>query len=247
MKIAFITSLFGEKIPQPSQFKRAEGHDYFLFGDKEQKDFNTSWEVHNISSNPIISNLNCNIRRSRYAKFMGWELLSSMDLHYDFIFYCDVHYSPNPDTDWCGVCKKILSRDFAFLQDVHDNNKVRQLGIIEECKGILFHGRDTEANMEKTINFFKQNYPSVNLSASQYFQNTMFGYSPNSKAVKSLTSEFWKLYTTANITYRDQPIWNLLLLKNDLIPASSPNLKNNLFKETGQYGDHLYAPRCNLG
>jgi len=88
MKIAFITSFFGNP-DVPSRFERVEGCDYFLFGNKDANELNTSWDVHNISDNINVSNLDCNIRKSRYPKFMGWDLLNSMGLNYDCIYYCD--------------------------------------------------------------------------------------------------------------------------------------------------------------
>ena len=73
----------------------------------------------------------------------------------------------------------------------------------------------------------------------------MFGYDPKCTAVRDITGEFWKAYTSSDITFRDQPLWNLLLLKNNLIPITTePRLKDNLFIETGTYGSgsqHWYV------
>lgn len=245
MKIVFITALFGGKGGQPKKFNRIDEADYFLFSDRDQERFNTSWDVHNISDNHNISRLNCNIRKSRYPKFMGWELLESMNLAYDFIYYCDVHYSPSNSVDWNVVCDKIKTEGFSFAQDTHDNINVRRGGINAECKSIPTHRRDTVSNMNKTLNYFKHKYTDVNLNAPQYFQNTMFGYDPKCTAVRDITGEFWKAYTSSDITFRDQPLWNLLLLKNNLIPITTePRLKDNLFIETGTYGSgsqHWYV------
>lgn len=241
MKIAFISSLFGNRGDRPANFKTIEGFDYYLFTDQSYSYINQGWNIYNISENKNISDLTCNIRKSRYAKFMGWELLQSLGKSYDFLYYCDSFYTPNPDSDWIGSSKHTSSKDFPFLQDVHDNINVRRLGIIEECKNIVASKRDSRASINKTIEFFKNNYPDINLSSPQYFQNTMFGYNPNSETLKSFTEEFWDIYISNDITYRDQPLWNLLLLKNNLVPTSNPKLKSNFFKWTGQYGNHSYC------
>ena len=240
MKIAFITSLFGKRGNNPARFQRIDGCDYFLFSDRDQKDFNTSWDVYDIHDNPIISQLDCNIRKSRYAKFLGWELLDSMGIEHDAIFYCDVHYSPNPKSDWHKIAESMQHKHFPLIQDIHDSitNKVKG-GIKEECELITDSRKDSLVNISKTISFFKKQYPLVNLSKPPYYRNTVLAYFSND-LVKSLTSSFWKIYTTKGITYRDQPTWNLVLLKHKVTPQIEPNLRGK-FKQTGSYGNHTYV------
>ena len=86
MKIAYITSVFGDRKNYPNEFVRMSAYDYFLFSDRDQEDFKTSWDVINISDNPNITGLDCNVRKSRYAKFLGYELLDSMGVEYDCIY-----------------------------------------------------------------------------------------------------------------------------------------------------------------
>lgn len=236
MKIVFITSLFGNG-DNPAKFQRIDGFDYFLFSDREQKTFDTSWDVHNISSNPNISNINCNIRKSRYAKFMGWELLDSIGINYDCIYYCDAHWSPRPNIDWLNTSNSFLSSSYPFLQLTHP--ECHDKGIAYECEIIPVHFKDSESNMAKTLNFFQNNFPEISLSAKQYFENTIFGYYPND-LVKKVIKDFWQIYTKSDITFRDQPTWNLMLLKHGVKPQTKPNLKD-LFEETGECGDHHYV------
>ena len=237
MKIAFITSLFGKRGNNPARFQRIDGCDYFLFSDRDQKDFDTDWDVHNISNNPNISNLNCNVRKSRYAKFMGWELLDSMGVDYDCIYYCDVHWNPKCNVDWVSISNTFISQSYPFLQLIH--NFSRNHGIAHECQHIINCRRDSKDNIIKTILFFKKEFPEISLSARQYFENTMFGYSPND-LVKKVTRDFWKIYTESDITFRDQPTWNLFLLKHKVIPQTQPNLRDK-FEKKGSYGNHQYA------
>lgn len=239
MKIAFITSVFGKRGNNPARFQRIDGYDYFLFSDRDQKDFDTDWDVYNISNNPNISNLNCNVRKSRYAKFMGWELLDSMGIDYECIYYCDVHWNPSPHTSWPSISKNFVSEPYPFLQLRHDY--CWEHGIAHECQRIIDCRRDSEANIAKTLSFFKKEFPEISLSVKQYFENTMFGYLPND-LVKTVTKDFWKIYTKSDITFRDQPTWNLCLLKHGLIPQTQPNLRDK-FEKKGSYGDHEYIKK----
>lgn len=237
MKIAFITSVFGQRGNNPARFQRVDGCDYFLFSDRDQKDFDTNWDVYNISDNPNISNLNCNVRKSRYAKFMGWELLDSMGVDYDCIYYCDVHFNPKPQEDWASISNTFLPKPYPFLQLIH--RSCHDKGIAHECQYIVQCRRDSHQNMVKTVQFFRKYFPEINLHTKQYFENTMFGYFPND-LVKKVTRAFWKIYTESDITFRDQPTWNLMLLKHDLKPQTEPNLRDK-FEEKGSYGNHNYA------
>ena len=237
MKIAFITSLFGKRGNNPARFQRIDGCDYFLFSDRDQKDFNTDWDVYNISDNPNISNLNCNVRKSRYAKFMGWELLDSMGVDYDCIYYCDVHWNPKPDVNWRSISNTFISKPYPFLQYKHP--VCHNQGIKRECELLPKFNKDTKDSVSKTLLFFKKEFPEISLSAKQYFENTMFGYTPND-LVKKVTTNFWEIYTQSEITFRDQPTWNLCLLKHEVIPQTKPNLRDK-FEQRGSYGNHDYA------
>jgi len=238
MKIVFITSLFGTgRGNLPGRFKRIDGHDYFLFSDQEQEDFDTDWDVYNISDNPKLSNINGNIRKSRYAKFMGWELLDSMGVYYDCIYYCDVHWSPRADVDWTHVSNTFISEPYPFLQTKH--HVCHKYGISFECSLILSNGRDSKDNIAKTLLFFVTKFPEISLAAGQYFENTMFGYFPNPE-VKKITRDFWRIYNEYDITYRDQPLWNLLLLQWKFTPQTKPRLRGK-FERSGKYGDHKYV------
>lgn len=238
MKIVFITSLFGQRGNKPAvKFDRVKGCQYFLFADRDQEHLKTSWDVHNISNNPNVSSLKCNIRKSRYAKFMGWELLDSMGVDYDCIYYCDAHWNPKPNVDWVSISNAFISQTYPFLQLIH---KVScNHGIAHECQHIIDCHRDSKDNIVKTLSFFREKFPEISLSAKQYFENTMFGYTPND-LVKKVTKNFWEIYRQSDITFRDQPTWNLCLLKHGETPQTQPNLRDK-FEQKGSYGNHQYA------
>ena len=91
MKICFTTALIGDPktLDKPAKFERNPNYDYFLFTDINEEHFDTSWDVINIKDNPNVSGLTSNVRKSRYPKFMSWELLESMGKNYDVVFYCE--------------------------------------------------------------------------------------------------------------------------------------------------------------
>ena len=127
MKICFISTVFGDPttIDRPALFKKMDGCDYFLFTDHDASYFGeTSWDIVNIKSNKNISEIDSNIIKSRYPKFMSWELLESMGKTYDYVFYCDTWTWPNINMDWDAICKKVSqNKDFPLAQSMHPNPK----------------------------------------------------------------------------------------------------------------------------
>ena len=226
MKICFTTALFGDPktLDTPPKFERNPNHDYFLFTDIDEEHFDTSWDVINIKDNPNISNLSSNTRKSRYPKFMSWELLESMGKNYDVVFYCDAWVIPNTNIanathSWNKITSDIMNENtFPFLQKNHQWKIVREGGILSELKKIREANRESSENIKKTINFFENYDSTINLQYPQYFENTAFGYAFNSKTIRDFTRKFWEVYTTEDISIRDQPLWNFLLLKYNYIP-----------------------------
>jgi len=242
MKICFITAMFGSvcDTPAPSFFKNPD-HDYFLFTDVDANRFNTDWQIVNIKDHPRIkeldSNPNAAVRKSRYPKFMSWELLESLGKTCDFVGYCDGHMAP-VFQNWSQITDKIQAHDFGFLQSIHHNKDVLNGGILREVQEIVKHRKDSKERIEKTIHFFQQYDPSVRLDYPQYFENNRFMYKFQDEKFRQITSEFWDIYTKEDITYRDQPLWNYLLLKNNLKPLV--HTTKILFQELGRYGFHSY-------
>lgn len=237
MKIVFISCLFGEGGSYPSVFSRNVNYDYFLFSDKDQSDFDTSWEVINVKNHSIINGIDCNIRKSRYYKFLAWRELS----HYDFIFYCDAHLSPNPEFNWENYVKSVNKFAFKLCQDKHVLKITEECGILADLILIVGYNRDSFDRILKTVDFFRKNFPNVPLEGGSYYQNTFIGYNPNCKNVCNFLNDFWLIYTNSDITFRDQPLWNVLLRNKNLSPFSDSILKLQKFICTGEYGNHFYV------
>ena len=241
LKIAFITCIFGslnKSIPGP--FKKFKKFDYFLFTDNKKHEFKSSWTVINLSGNFKIKNLKCPIRKSRYAKFLGWELLNSKSTKYDYIFYCDCHWSPNHEADFECLVSVLNENKFTLCQDLHVNKDIQRGGIITECEFIIKCYKDSKYNIKKTIDFIKERFPETKLNYPLYYQNTILGYNPNDSIYQNLSSEFWEIYTTKDITYRDQPLWNSMLQNKNLIPSYEIELYKNYFSITGKHAWNKY-------
>ena len=207
MKICFISSLFGSpsQIDVPSRFERIPDYDYFLFTNIDSEHLNTSWKVINIEEHKAVYDLDCKIRKSRYPKWMGRELLHQ---EYDAIFYCDACYSPRSNADWISYTEQLQNANFGFIQYLHGH----KFGVGGELDYIVQKKKDTQINCDKTKKFLQNYDGAVDLSNSFYVRNGAFGYDPNNELVKEIMTEFWNIYSKEDITFRDQPLWNFLLL-----------------------------------
>lgn len=258
MKICFTTSLFGNASDTPGKFERIKGIDYLLFTDQEPSYFNTSWNTikqESMSSNNAIEDT---IRSSRYPKFMGKKILETMGLHYDFIFYCDAFMSPNPNKNWEEICGLLRSNDFGFIQTLHRSQGCLDGGILQECKDIIRCKKDTKRSIRRTLRLLRKLNPRIDLATPGYYENTMFGYDARNPLVSYFLDRFWEIYSTKEISYRDQPLWNFLLLHYSLKPLvseffnplnrfPSPDMcrKNDqsdfYFTISGEYKGHQYC------
>jgi len=169
---------------------------------------------------------------------MGWELLGSMGLNYDFIYYCDVHYSPKPNVDWLDLTQSIINSNI-WSQDLHWDQSIQNGGVFKECELIIQGRRDSKKNIEKTIKWFRNNYGSVDLSDCVYFRNGHLGYSTQDELFQKISKQFWKQYTTSDISFRDQPFWNVLLKSYNVKPIDCNFIKK--FNKNGLYGNHNYC------
>jgi len=247
MKICFTTSLFGDPklLDRPASFKKSSEFDYFLFTDIDK--INTDWNVVNIKNNPKIKHLSSSVKKSRYPKFLSWEILKSMGLNYDVIFYCDACFYPNSNMDWYSLSKTIIDNDtFSFIQTVHHDPEVINGGILAEMELIVDNKRDSLESIKKSIKLLSNIDSSVSLSFPQYYENGCFGFSPKNKNIRDITEEFWRVYCEVDMTFRDQPLWNFLLIKNNFTPLVKNDFKYNTNNQDNNNSWFTYCPQ-NLG
>jgi len=240
--ICFITALFGndDKLDVPGRFKRNPEYDYFLFTDINEECLDVDWDVINIKDHPEIIKVSSSVRKSRYPKFMSWKLLESFGKKYDAIFYCDAWLTPDINKNWEEFSDKMKNNDFGFLQAPHHIKSIRNGGILAEMTLIRKAGKDIQHSMVKTRSYLQSYDSSVNLSESQYYANTIFGYDPNNETVRKMLDEFWSMYATEEITHRDQPLWNFLLLKHNVKPINMPTdlfIRNGVYKKRSYMND----------
>lgn len=223
MKICFVTAIFTNNVnntDQPTYFEKDDKFDYFLFTNQEPSVYKTSWSVVQLTDLNFLNN----VVNSRYPKFMIWDYFAKQNVKYDFIFECDAHLIPKKGMDWEKYASNVInsSNKFKFIQSVHRDKHHK--GILYECQAIVKVNKDTETNMLATYNYLKKLNDLYQVNVDFYnplfFENTVFGYDPNNETTQSVLREFWELYTSVeNPTYRDQPLWNFVLLKNNLQPV----------------------------
>ena len=237
MKICFTSALFGE-IDKPSKFERNPKYDYFLFTDTDKERLDTTWDIINIKDHPKIVGLTSNVKKSRYPKFMSWELLESLGMPYDVVFYCDAYINPNIKKKWEAIAREIKDHNFGFTQEPHHRKK----NALAEMKKIIKNRKDSEESIDKTISFFKKYDPAIDLNLVQAYSNTAFGYDFLNEKVRKITKEFWEIYTREDITHRDQPLWNFLIFKNGFKPLENKLYRRGtFFLRSGTKGKHSYV------
>ena len=153
-KICFTTSLYssGNNFDTPGKFNRNPQYDYFLF--TNIKGLQCDWDVINTENIKEISDTSCNIRKSRYGKFLSWDIFQQIGKNYDYIVYCDAYITPKL-IDWDSYLRKINDLDFAFMQRDHPDGNVRAGGIAQESQLIVNNGKDSYQSMSKTLSFSK--------------------------------------------------------------------------------------------
>ena len=212
--------------------------DYFLFTNLQMEDFNTSWTIINIPFD--IKKFKNLVVLSRYPKFMLWKIMEDykeyFEYTYDIVVYCDAFLSPSDDYDWSRVYNFIVNKrlekldknldknlnrksdeinnQLNFVQSLHHYKKIREGGIIEDAKMIVSSNKDNFLRVGKTLKFFKDNgFGGVWLKRNGYVENTVFCYDLWCSKTRKFLQDFWNLYKVKEFTYRDQIIWNYLLIK----------------------------------
>ena len=236
MKICFITTIICDKIEDgdnPCIFEINENYDYFLFTNNDINSYkDTSWKVIKINDK-YIENLESNVMKSRFMKFMGWKYISEeMGLNYDMIVYCDGLFFPrNEVIGWKRIFDNFETHD--IVQQIHSRNAY------EECNAIVKAKKDTKKRMDNMKQFLiNENMPKKFIMT----ENNTFAYDPNNKKITNAFEFFWMNYLK-NITHRDQPLWSYVLWKKD-IKVNINNKLTRLIKRSNNkagFNSHKYV------
>ena len=233
--------------------------DYLLFTNLNVEDFNTSWDIIKI---PFDGKKFRNfVVLSRYPKFMLWKIMEDykkyFEFSYDIVVYCDAFLSPNHKYDWSKIYNFIINKrsleidnvnkvnklknidQLSFIQSQHHYKKIREGGIVEDAKMIISSNKDSFIRIGKTLKFFKsQGYGGVWLKRNGYVENTVFCYDLLCLKTRKFLQDFWDLYKISEFTYRDQILWNYLLIKQkkkiivfDKLDLNNKDLDKDLNKD----------------
>lgn len=203
-KILFVTANFGinDRIPICKRFGK---HDFIMFTDNAKKYENSIWSIKEFDQNFHDDEKINNILKNRYVKFQLHHIIDISQ--YALIVYCDGYMFPKKSEVWLKYSN--FAKKNGIVQQLHKRN------IYDECEAIYNCKKDTKENMEKLKNYFK----SLNIPSSiKMYENTAFCYNPSNENVKNVMNDFWNLYTSLNITYRDQPLWAYMMYKNNMNP-----------------------------
>ena len=151
------------------------------------------------------------------------------EFSYDIVVYCDAFLSPDDKYDWSKIYNLLINKrsfeidklnklknidQLSFIQSQHHYKKVREGGILEDAKMIISSNKDSFIRVGKTLKFFKsQGYGGVWLKRNGYVENTVFCYDLLCLKTRKFLQDFWDLYKISELTYRDQILWNYLLIK----------------------------------
>jgi len=243
MKICFITCLFANsysEVDKPVKFNKNSNYDYYLFTNLSKDDFNTSWDVVNISDTFNNTNIDSNIIKSRYPKFMSWKLLKDvLNKEYDVIFYCDAQYTPRDNVDWESCAKRVIDHPSGIMQQQHIRDAyLETIEIFKEKK-------DSNVNCNKTLKFLTSNKFPKNFPMQT---NTTFAYNPNNKLLINALSDFWDKYSKYEISHRDQPIWSYYQYKHNITPLQfDVDNRNGTWFDTERMVHALFVRTAKLG
>ena len=222
-KICFVATYIGpaDLADFSNNFEKADGCDYLMFTNLNNIKIKKGWEAITIDLEEF-KYLNNAVKVSRYFKFMVHEYLKKIGRDYDFIFYCDAYRYPRHTINWQQVCKKFETSESGIMQYTHVCCGPK-ISVNYEIDFIGNVKKDTKENMTKTREYLKAIDSNVDINKHQYFENSIIGFHLKNENAINQCNEFWKYYVNCP-TYRDQPLWNFLYLKNNKKPYVEDNL-----------------------
>ena len=234
-RICFVTCFIGnaKTAAISNNFRKRDECDYILFTNLAQECLpKMPWEIITVDLEDL-KHVNHTVKASRYFKFMIHEYLRKIGRDYEFVFYCDAHVLPKENADWNALCDQLVDHDTGIMQYNHtclgDN-----MNILREMELIAKSRKDSWENMKATRKYLYEIDPSVNPKTPQYYENTVFCIHLKNETAIRQCNEFWKYYLDCP-TYRDQPLWNFLYLKNKITPLVVNELRSILVDEENAF------------
>lgn len=233
----FTTAFIGTKemIKLCNNFPKVSNARYLCFTNLTSDEVNNNcWEIITIDPN-FLNKLKeklsgSAVRVSRYFKFHVYDYVKdylNIDLHNQFLFYCDHYLHPNHKINWDQLCESKIRNETNDINILQYNHSKYKDGLAGDFKNIVRYRKDTGKNIEKTKKFLNEINRHIKFDNEQYYENTVFGLYLDDKVIKHL-NEYWTLYRKSP-TFRDQPTWNFLYLHKNIHPRVDDSLRKKKF------------------
>ncbi|ARF11461.1 hypothetical protein Klosneuvirus_1_318 [Klosneuvirus KNV1] len=228
MKKVVYSCLFSDgkrKIDEPyiKEEDKLVGWDYIMFTNIPDKIINTGWTP---ISKPIVHN-----SAVYSAKCYKW-LAHQHIVNYDIAIYVDAYLSPKKDINWQDYIDK-LNSNVANNGIILLKHPVRNC-IYKECEIIYKYRKDKIENMQKVINFLKnEGMPE----AYGLYECGLFIRHLKNKDFNRLCEELFVLML--RYTYRDQALLSYVFWKNQV--KINAEFTRDFYFVSGKMGDHNYT------
>ena len=201
---------------------RLEGWDYIIFTNVPNKVIDSGW----VPINKELIN-NHAVYTAKHYKWVAHKYLED----YDIAIYVDAYMSPSK-MDWNAYINKLNADDIdnGIILKKHMHRGC----IYRECHAIAHCRKDTKINMDKVINFLKDEKMPENYGLSE---GGLFIRHLKNGPINILLEELFELML--KFTYRDQALLSYIFWKHDLKLKSE--LTNEFYRITGKIGHHFYV------
>tara|TARA_Y200000002_G_C22687531_1_gene666576 strand:+ start:1344 stop:2693 length:1350 start_codon:yes stop_codon:yes gene_type:complete len=254
--VYFVTSFFGDKkmLRLSSNFKKYSNARYLFFTNLSSEVVcNSEWEIITVDSE-FLEKLKQEVsgsavKVSRYFKFHVFEYTKkymNLDLHQQYLFYCDHYLYPVHNEDWLSISNQQFQDESADIHILQYDHPLFKRGIDGDLKSIVRYKKDLGGNIANTRKFLRSINNKIEFNTQQYYENTVFGLYLDDKVIAHL-KEFWNLYKESP-SHRDQPIWNFLYLHKNIKPIIWNKLRHKKFKgdKKGEYTIFNYKKADNF-
>jgi len=114
-----------------------------------------------------------------------------------------------------------------------------------ECQEVVKSKKDSEENIKKTLQLFKENKLEKNCGL---WENVCFCYHTRNKNVQMLFNKLWEIYSSEKYSHRDQPLYMLAIHLTGIKPEKArgqgdkrQGYMRKLVKNSGKSGVHVYV------
>ena len=138
--------------------------------------------------------------------------------------------TPKKKADIQEVGKSILNSKFGMAQNPA-STKNRQVNhtLVDELKYIIRTEKDIFSNINATAKWLRDQPDFEERNLCRVYDNCLIGYDPRNLHFQRATTYFWKLYSSEEYTWRDQPFWCFTLDKLGITPVLMGGSRHDFF------------------